>query len=209
MRYSASTSQQAQMPAGRLGLTAACLSLFSLLTWCAGSVQAQDGAQPDRQKIVSNGIEYLISQQAADGSWNAQIGPAITAMATTALLRNGRTPRDPAVAKGLAFIAQFVQPDGGIYKPGSRLQNYETCASLMCFAEANADGKYDDIIANAANQLRVLADMARDSARHKQAACEGWAQARALQNYTGYMASTPQWQQQQMHPHSPNGYHAM
>lgn len=71
------------------------------------------------------------------------------------------------------------------------------------------DSNVEQLIAQAATGLRVLADMARDSARHKQAACEGWAQARALQSYTGYMPAPQQQQWQQPMHHSPNGYHPM
>lgn len=73
----------------------------------------------------------------------------------------------------------------------------------------DVDANVEHIIAQAASTLRILADAARDSSRHKQAACEGWAQARALQSYTGYQMPP---QQQQWHPmpqqqqHSPNGY---
>tara|TARA_Y100000389_G_scaffold204734_1_gene259294 strand:- start:11014 stop:13215 length:2202 start_codon:yes stop_codon:yes gene_type:complete len=74
---------------------------------------------------------------------------------------------------------------------------------------SDIDPAVEHMIANAANAMRVLADMARECSRHKHAAHEGWAQVRALQSYNGYMMSPqppPQWQ---MQPHSPNGYHAM
>ncbi len=122
----------------------------------AAELQTASQQTPDYETVVSNGVEFLLSQQAEDGSWSAQIGPAITALATTALIHNGRTLRDPAVAKGLAYLESHVQPDGGIYKPGSRLQTYETCASLMCFAAANENGKYDQVIADAAKHTRGL-----------------------------------------------------
>src|SRR5262249_55449711 len=52
-------------------------------------------------------------------------------------------PDDPAVAKSLKYLEQFVQSDGGIYKAGSTIQNYETSIGIMCFAEANKkDGRY-------------------------------------------------------------------
>src|SRR5262249_38250254 len=42
----------------------------------------------------------------------------------------------------------------GIYVPKSRLQNYETCVALLAFHEANRDGRYDAIIADADKFLR-------------------------------------------------------
>lgn len=152
---------QAMFPRRTLAPRRSLVVALSLAMFAAGSTSALAADHPSPQdadyaKVVNSGLEYLVSRQAEDGSWNAQVGPAITALATTALLRNGRTTRDPAVAKGLAYLEAHVQPDGGIYKPGSRLQNYETCASLMCFAEANAGGKYDKIIADAAKYTRGL-----------------------------------------------------
>lgn len=74
----------------------------------------------------------------------------------------------------------------------------------------DVDAAVEHLIAQAASSLRILADQARECARHKAAAHEGWAQVRALQNYTGYQMPQQQWSQQMQqmhHPHSPNGYH--
>ena len=68
---------------------------------------------------------------------------------TTALLRNGRTVQDPLVAKSLKYLEGFAQPDGGLYQKGSRLNNYETCLTIVCFAEANRDGRYSELIKKA------------------------------------------------------------
>lgn len=48
------------------------------------------------------------------------------------------------------------------------------------------------VIQQAVQCMRTMADMARDSARHKGAAHEAWAHVRALQNYTGYQMPTYQ-----------------
>ena len=53
----------------------------------------------------------------------------------TAILRHGRSPDDPLVAKSLKHLETFVQSDGGIYKPKSRLINYETCLGMVCFKD--------------------------------------------------------------------------
>ena len=89
--------------------------------------------------------------------------------------------------------------------------NSTAVASTDMGHATDIDPSVEHLIANAANALRVLADMSRDCSRHKAAACEGWAQARAMQNFTGYQMPQQQWpvQQQMQHPHSPNGYHAM
>jgi hypothetical protein len=88
--------------------------------------------------------------------------------------------------------------------------NSTAVASTDLGHASDVDASVEHIIASAANQLRVLADMARDSSRHKAAAHEGWSRAQALQNFTGYQMPQQQWMQaMQPMPHSPNGYHAM
>ena len=83
---------------------------------------------------VQKAVDYLRKAQGADGSYSAQAGPAVTAIVAAALLENGRKPEDPTVAKALEYLGKFVQPDGGIYAPGSRIKNYETCVNLICFS---------------------------------------------------------------------------
>ena len=64
----------------------------------------------------------------------------------TSLLRSGLSPDDPSIAKSLKYLEGFIQSDGGIYKKDSTIQNYETGIAIMCFAEANKDGRYKDAI---------------------------------------------------------------
>ncbi|MCA9176121.1 MAG: terpene cyclase/mutase family protein [Planctomycetales bacterium] len=116
---------------------------------------AQDGSaevgktELARQQAVRQGVDYLRNHgQADDGSFTAQAGPGLTSLALTAAMRNGLTPDDPMVSKGLKALEGFVKPDGGIYGSG-RLKNYETCISMICFAEANKTGKYNDVLKRA------------------------------------------------------------
>lgn len=111
------------------------------------------------QKVVSKAIRYLENNQAADGSFSAQLGPAVTAMCTTALLENRVPMSSPAIQKGLGYLQGFVQSDGGVYAPNSNLRNYETSVAVMCFAAANKDGRYDKTIRNAIDfQKRIQWD---------------------------------------------------
>ncbi len=120
-------------------------------------VQPVHGAEPSYDQIVANSKEFLLARgQAADGSYSAQSGPAVTGLVVTALLRNGGNPDDPAIAKSLEYVAGFVHPDGGVYAPESKYQNYETCMVIMCFAEANRDGKYDKHLAGAEAFIKKL-----------------------------------------------------
>jgi squalene-hopene/tetraprenyl-beta-curcumene cyclase len=109
------------------------------------------------QQTVDRGINYLLTKgQATDGSYSASASPAVTALCTTALLRNGRSPDDPAVAKSLKYLEKFIQSDGGIYAPESMVKNYETCIALMCLVEANKGGRYDKQISAADKFIKGL-----------------------------------------------------
>jgi squalene-hopene/tetraprenyl-beta-curcumene cyclase len=115
---------------------------------------AEDEESPPAVKeklsqTIQRGVDFLRQAQADDGSYSAASGPGITAIAATALLRSGLTPRDPVVAKALAYVEKHRHDDGGIYANGSRYKNYETSLSIVCFKEANADGKYDELLADA------------------------------------------------------------
>lgn len=117
---------------------------------------AQD-AKPKRTRedMIARAVEFLRTKgQQQDGSYSPRVGPAVTALVTTGLLRCGVAPSEPFVQKSLKYLEGFVQPDGGIYKPGSRLQNYETCIAVMCLAEANRDGRYDAQLKSADKYLK-------------------------------------------------------
>jgi squalene-hopene/tetraprenyl-beta-curcumene cyclase len=109
------------------------------------------------QKTVERGARYLLDKGAApDGSYSAPTSPAVTAICVAALLRSGHSPDEPAIAKSLKYLEGFVQSDGGVYKPGSAIQNYETGIAIMCFAEANKDGRYKDQIKAAENYVKSI-----------------------------------------------------
>lgn len=125
-----------------------------LLAALSAGVQAQETAQDSdvqalRKQIVDKGLAFLAkSGQSEAGTFSEEAGPGVTALAITAAIRNGRGVDDPMVAQGLASLERFVKPDGGIYGNG-RLKNYETCVAMVCFAEANRNGKYDQILKRA------------------------------------------------------------
>jgi squalene-hopene/tetraprenyl-beta-curcumene cyclase len=117
----------------------------------------QDDATAKKyEQLVDRAIAFLATKdQAADGSFNAAAGPAVTALVTTAVLRHGRSPDDPLVAKALKYVERFVRDDGGIYGDGSNNKNYETCIALVCFQEANRNGKYDARIKKADSFIKT------------------------------------------------------
>jgi squalene-hopene/tetraprenyl-beta-curcumene cyclase len=115
------------------------------------------GPDPARlEQAVDRAVGYLQSAQADDGSFSSHAGPGVTAVVTIGLLRNGRSPDDPMVARALAYLRQRVRDDGGVYELGSQVRNYETCLALACFAEANRDGRYDSLIQGAEKYVKGL-----------------------------------------------------
>ena len=108
-------------------------------------------AQPpaDRQAMLDKAYDALKARQNPDGSFAPKLGgPGVTALTVAALIKTGRGPDDPVVAKALKYLEGRVKPDGGVYDRG--LANYTTCLAIVAFQEANAGGKYDRAIAAAA-----------------------------------------------------------
>jgi len=130
-----------------------CLWVAAVLT--AAAVAAGADSPPAAAKVGPGEVQQAMDRavlflqtkaQALDGSFNAAAGPGVTAVVTTGLLRSGRTPGDPLVAKSLRFLEKMAKPDGGIYQAGSLYGNYETCLAMMCFQEANRNGRYDKLL---------------------------------------------------------------
>ena len=132
--------------------------ILAILTACSALAAEGTGrVGPDAklyQTTVDRGIQFLAKQQLPDGSLSAQMGIGPTALATFGLLRQGRSPSDPQVAKGLKYLEEFTQEDGGIHAPGTFISNYETCVAIVCFQEANRDRRYDKVIRQAETFIR-------------------------------------------------------
>ncbi len=103
------------------------------------------------------------------------MGPGVTAVVATGLMRSGLGPDDPAVAKSLKYLEKFVQADGGIYFPKDMVQNYETSLAVVCFHEANRDHRYDKIVKNAEQFLKGIQWGGKDQPVDKGNLAEGGA----------------------------------
>jgi squalene-hopene/tetraprenyl-beta-curcumene cyclase len=131
----------------RLAITCAIVSAL-----LAGGDVGEVHAAPDAAKIkqaVDRAADFLKKSQADDGSFSPKAGTGVTSIVAAALLRSGRTPEDPVVAKALKFLEGHVHADGGVYLDGSTHKNYETCLAIMAFHEANADKRYAKLLADA------------------------------------------------------------
>lgn len=111
----------------------------------ANAAQGADSAAV--RDSIAKASAFLAGRQAEDGSFAADIGPAVTGLAVTALVRSGTSPDAEVVRKGLESLLAFRQPDGGIYTPGSPVANYETSIAMLALAACNADGRLDAEVA--------------------------------------------------------------
>jgi len=123
---------------------------------------ATEAAQPvgpdpgELAAVIGPAMAYLDQAQADDGSFSKEEGAGVTALAAAALLRHGRSTSDPTVAGALSYLEGLVHDDGGIYLKDSRHRNYETCVAIVCFNEANHDGRYDGLLRNAEHFVKSL-----------------------------------------------------
>ena len=113
----------------------------------AGTAAAADSASV--QNAIVKASAFLAGRQAEDGSFAAEIGPAVTGLAVTALVRSGTSPDAECIRRGLDSLLTFRQPDGGICTPGSPVANYETSIAMLALAACNADGRFDAEVADA------------------------------------------------------------
>lgn len=123
-------------------------------------------AEPDRpsvgpdakllERLRQDGVNYLKTSQADDGSWTSPRMVGITGLVTAALLQSGVPVDDPTVQAGLKHLSDRIQKDGGVYFPESNHRNYETSIAILAFQAANADGRYDKVIDGAEHFLRDL-----------------------------------------------------
>ena len=84
-------------------------------------------------------VEFLKNTQRDDGSWNERESVGATALAVTALLRNGVPADDPVVVDGLRYLLSHTQDDGGIYTTGTRHRNYDTCLAMLALTAAGRE----------------------------------------------------------------------
>src|SRR4051812_33623550 len=94
----------------RLKLFASVAALCAIFS--AGVARAEKLDAQQYQKCVQGGVNFLLFKALQpDGSYSAtpQSSPAVTAICVAGILRSGRSPDDPAVAKSLKYLESFVQ----------------------------------------------------------------------------------------------------
>ncbi len=108
------------------------------------------------KEAITKATKFLEGVQEENGSFKTELGPGVTALTVTALVRSG-TPADaPAVKKGLDYLMTFRQPDGGFYTAGSPVANYETSIVMLALAACNADGRLEEEIKGAVRFVKKI-----------------------------------------------------
>ena len=105
---------------------------------------------------IAKAAAFLATCQDEQGSFKADLGPAVSGLVVTALVRSGTPADDPVVTKGLDYLLTFRQPDGGIYSPDSPVANYETSIAMLALAACNAEGRLADEIDGAVKFVKKL-----------------------------------------------------
>jgi squalene-hopene/tetraprenyl-beta-curcumene cyclase len=92
---------------------------------------------------TDRGVEYLIKQQAQDGSWGKG-SAGVTALCTQGLLAAGKTINDLPVKKAVDFMLKSQQSDGGIYGDAD-LKTYASSIALSVLVKADPKAYADPI----------------------------------------------------------------
>lgn len=142
------------MQFGRFQSFVTLMTAFAVFSPMAVRGQSADGSSADAMR--QRAIAFLTATQNPDGSWTRAETPGVTGLVTTALLKNGLSPENPAVAAGLRHLLALRHEDGGIYAPESVHRNYETCITVQALVAANSDGRYDEVLQGCERFLRAL-----------------------------------------------------
>ena len=88
---------------------------------------------------IRNGIAWLRSNQAGDGSWDED--PGITGLCCLAFLNAGYKESDPTVASAVQFILSQRNPDGSFGWYG----NYDTSIAILALVATHNSSYLDEI----------------------------------------------------------------
>ncbi len=140
----------------RLGVIATAAAAISGGVPC-GTHRAAAAEPAAVQEAIGRGISYLADKgQAADGSFSATAGPAVTALVVASLAKSGAPVDSAVVRKGLDHLLSFRRDTGGIHTEESSIGNYETAIALLALAACNKDGRFDTAIEGAEAFLKGL-----------------------------------------------------
>ncbi|MEI8211742.1 MAG: prenyltransferase/squalene oxidase repeat-containing protein [Planctomycetota bacterium] len=133
---------------GLLGMDSA-MGQDTVASSLAGAIGTTQVTAEERRAMIDRAVSFLKQSQAQDGSFSSQGGPGVTGLVVAALLSVEVPDDHPVVSQGLKYLLATKREDGGLYAPGSRHANYETCLAMMALQRANGDGKFGGIIEGA------------------------------------------------------------
>ena len=144
----------------------AALSLALALSPVEGLAAAQDPVKPRLEKAWGAAAEWLVSQQAADGSWKISMqGKEMPSVAYSALVATAfaNAPAElkakvkPAADKAFAFVLSKANEDGsfGEGPKGSFQKTYTTGIALVALSGAEKSQKTADAIRGAQSYLKA------------------------------------------------------
>lgn len=140
----------------RTGLMATILAALMITTVAPTARAVDDDRVAEAEKAIDRAVKFLRSTQGEDGTWTPHIGPAVTALITTGMLREPDiTDKDPAVAKALKALLATQQDTGGFYNE-LPLKNYNTSITMMSLSELSDNPQMRHKINEAQNFLRSL-----------------------------------------------------
>lgn len=112
-----------------------------LLAALAASVLSFAVETAEIDEAMAKGVRFLVSRQAADGSFSDPQMPALTALPLWAMTVQRGVGLDDVKAKAAAYVLSTQREDGGFYVPkpgrgGSGLGNYNTSVSVSALYES-------------------------------------------------------------------------
>lgn len=116
------------------------LSALAALAVSGGSVASAESTAKDISlryevdQVIHQTLTMLAKEQNLDGYWASPDFPGLSALIIRSFVEspvdNEKWAKSDTVAKGIAFLKEHIQEDGGIYNRG--LYSYNTSISLMC-----------------------------------------------------------------------------
>jgi len=132
--------------------------VISALGAAASAAAIDEAHRQTAERLIDGAIEYLREHQGESGGWGVRergpVFPGITALAVRGMVLSPEIDaRDEHVAKGVEFMLNYAQDDGGIYDRS--LASYNTSMCLSAFG-AVEDPRAAAAIAPAQRFLRSI-----------------------------------------------------
>lgn len=133
-------------------------SLLTVPAVAQTSAPSADEVRENVDQAIRKGIDFLRSRgQSDEGAFSPESGTAITSLCVRAILQNRpEAIKDPVVVKAIEYIKAHIQPDGGIYRAGSKYRNYETSVAVGALVKANRQGEFDSELKRAEMFLKQI-----------------------------------------------------